>query len=1156
MGPLLDKNKSGFSFVEKIEGGEASKRTFEKMLRITVLIPLVVVLSLGGIYVWEILYLMDLNRAVSHTDEVLTQANLVQRLIVDAETGTRGFLLNREEVFLQPYILSNAELPGAFINLKQMTATNQVQKRAADKLEADYSAWKKTAEARIAATRAGGKVTVGENLQGKALMDVIRGTTAEIIQYSERLRVSSGERLEGATNVVLTITVLGGVFVALLLAFLGRSQLFTLSTTYSESLKRQLEQNSVLERQAWLRTGLSEILASIRGDIDPEEAARRILQLLHTYLAADILSFYGRDPREQHFHLLASLGAQGEKIDVPGKITRGEGVLGKAATLQKAVLLEDLPEGYLKVSSSLGSAGLSKVFVAPFYARGETIALVEIAFLNEPKESDRVLELLDQMGESLGTYFQASYLRVRQKQLLEETQQLNEELQTQQEELRVSNEELEQQAAILSASQERLEGHQTNLEESNQKLEAQAALLDQRAQALAAASRYKSEFLANMSHELRTPLNSSLILARLLADNAQKNLTAEQVEFAETIYAAGNDLLSLINDILDLAKVEAGKLELHRETISTGSLLSGIRKIFAPMAQAKGLTFQVEAAEGLPAQFESDRRRLEQVLKNLLSNALKFTERGEVDLLVESAGDRLRFIVSDTGIGIDPKQHDVIFEAFRQADGTTNRKFGGTGLGLSISRELAQMLGGTITLISRPGQGSRFQLEIPAKMPNVESAPTTMDPALLGMRKSPKTEAKPAKDVAEIFEGLKQVSPPAGKRSVLLIEDDPSFSRSLEQLAVEHGFHSLVAKNAADGLVLAKKHLPSAIILDIGLPDQTGISVLDTLKQDLNTRHIPVHIISGFDYSHAAMERGAVGYMLKPVKQEQLKKAFQTLEQKLSQQIKQVLIVEDDSTQAKSIKALIGGPKVETERAERGEKAILLMQEKKFDCVILDLSLPDMTGFEVLERLSQIEDFVFPPIIVYTGRDLTRDEEDKLRRYSNSIIVKGARSPERLLDEVSLFLHQVESELPPERRKMLESLKSRDQQLEGKSILLVDDDARNLFALMHALEPKGAKLTVARNGKEALEVLKKSPRFDVILMDIMMPEMDGYEAIREIRANPEMARIPIIAVTAKAMASDYENCLKAGANDYLAKPIDTQRLFSLLKVWIQRGVMK
>ena len=743
----------------------------------------------------------------------------------------------------------------------------------------------------------------------------------------------------------------------------------------------------------------------------------------------------------------------------------------------------------------------------------------------------------------------------------------------QSEELRAANEELEAQSRVLQESQSRLEAQQSELEETNAQLEEQAqalesqrddlsrtqAVLEEQARDLERASRYKSEFLANMSHELRTPLNSLLIMARLLAENRNGNLEPEQIRFAQTIETSGNDLLVLINDILDISKIEAGHLELDVRQVRIAPVLSKLKAAFEASATAKGLAFRIESEPGLPTEFETDPQRLEQVLRNFLSNAVKFTDKGEVVLQARRAVDgRLMFSVKDTGVGISPEQQSIIFEAFRQADGTISRKYGGTGLGLSISRELARLMGGIITVESAEGEGSVFSLVLPEAFMGEAAEELPKAPEPVAIRTSGPAD-NPAPEIRQRRNGFEDDRErlTGDSRVILVVEDDPVFARVLFDLAHEAGFDCLVAETADEGVLMARQYMPAAVILDVGLPDHTGLTVLDRLKRDMRTRHIPVHVVSGDDYSHAARAYGAAGYSLKPVKREELLRVLEGLESALPQRMRRVLIVEDDSTQLESLMHLLATRDVETVLARSAAECLEHLGEGLFDCLVLDLNLPDRSGLDLLEKLSQDESLSFPPVIVYTGKELSADEELRLRKYSKSIIIKGARSPERLLDEVTLFLHQVVSELPEQHRNMLLKSLSRDAALEGRHILVVEDDIRNVYALTSVLEPHGVNVSIARNGIEALKVLEERGAsgerpVDLVLMDVMMPEMDGLTCTREIRRRSEWRNLPIITLTAKAMAHDQEECLAAGANDYLAKPLDVGKLLSLVRVWMPR----
>jgi CheY-like chemotaxis protein len=920
-----------------------------------------------------------------------------------------------------------------------------------------------------------------------------------------------------------------------------------------------------LQKEQWLRAGQHGLSDQVQGDRRIESLGESVMQFLASYLDARVGAFYVLET--DRLRRVAGFAVPPAEGDV--SFALGESLVGQAAAQRKPVHVRDVPASYyLQVNSGLGRTAARELLLAPVMIDGTVNGVLELGFLHPVQQSDR--DLVELLSERIGIAIKASHDRSRLEDLLEESQRQAEELQTQQEELRVSNEELEEQGHALRESQARLELQQSELEQVNSHLEEQAVVLAEqkasleRTQAalvergadLARASQYKTEFLANMSHELRTPLNSTLILARLLADNRGANLTPEQVRFAESIYASGNELLGLINDILDLSKIESGHMEVKPETVRLARIADALTPGFKPMAVQKGIGFAITVADGAPETIVTDPQRLQQILKNLLSNAIKFTEQGEVTLRMAVDEGRVRFIVRDTGIGIPESQQGVIFEAFRQADGTTNRKYGGTGLGLSISRELAHLLGGQIELSSSPGEGSTFTLTLPETYVPVERpSPARPAPAAAAAASpeppAPSAAASPAVRRPPALEDDRDQLP-EGARVLLVIEDDERFARILYDLAHELGFSCLLATTADEGVELARRFLPTAILLDMNLPDHPGLTVLDRLKRNPSTRHIPVQVASVEDYAQAALEMGAAGYMLKPVKREQLVETLSKLDRRFSHGVRSVLVVEDDPVQRESICHLLATQDVRTVPVESAARALDELRTATHDCMVLDITLPDASGFELLERMAQGDQYSFPPVIVYTGRSLSSEEEQRLRKYSRSIIIKGAQSPERLLDEVTLFLHQVEANLPADRRRMLQEARRRDAVFEGRSVLIVEDDVRNIFALSSILEPLGAKLVIARNGREALRALEQTPGIDMVLMDIMMPVMDGYAAMQEIRKRRELAALPIIALTAKAMRDDKERCLEAGASDYIAKPIDVEQLLSLMRVWMPR----
>ncbi|SAL75922.1 multi-sensor hybrid histidine kinase [Caballeronia peredens] len=941
-----------------------------------------------------------------------------------------------------------------------------------------------------------------------------------------------------------------------------------------------------VQRTAWLQQGIMQLGLQLRGEQSPASIGAGVLRSLVPYVDAKVGVVYAL---EGEVLVRVAAWALPDEDSAPRRIARGEGLVGQALADARVLELRDASAHYLQTGSALGRAAASRVVIAPLYADGDVVGAIELGFVGGEGRFDDARALLDMAAEPTGVALRSARYRARLVELLEETQRQSEEMQVQQEELRVSNEELEERGRALQDSQARLEQQQAELEQTNvqleehtQHLERQKAELLQAQQELTAnalemerASQYKSEFLANMSHELRTPLNSSLILAKLLQDNKQGNLTDEQVRFAATIHSSNSDLLSLINDILDLSKVEAGQMDVQFAPAAVDSILEALKQSFAPVAQNKGLEFVTEHGENVPQYFVTDSQRLLQVLRNLLSNAFKFTERGSVTVAVRRAGDNaLRFDVCDTGIGIAREKQDMIFQAFQQADGTTSRKYGGSGLGLSISREFSRLLGGTVAVSSELGKGSVFSVTLPiaaregtvvAKLDTI-AAPGEAAPAYLPQAASalpPETAPAPALPVqplapmpATIPEPLPIADDRAARRhpdrAILVIEDDQTFARILYDLAHELEFDCVHAATATQGVELARSLQPNGILLDIGLPDQSGLTVLEWLKHDPLTRHIPIHIVSATDHADVALHLGAIGYTLKPSARDDLATAIRKLEARSSQGMRRVLVVEDDPALRQSIHALLASETVAIVEAGSIAEALDEMQRASFDCVVMDLALPDGSGYELLERVSTSGGPASPPVIVYTGRLLSQEEEQRLRRYSKSIIIKGAKSPERLLDEVTLFLHSVESALPPEQQRMLRAARQRDDVFEGRTILLAEDDVRNIFALSRVIEPLGATLEIARNGREALEALARRSDIDLVLMDVMMPEMDGLTAMAEIRKQAQHARLPIIALTAKAMPSDRQKCLEAGADDYISKPIDVDKLVSLCRVWLRQ----
>ncbi|MES2785248.1 MAG: response regulator [Pseudomonadota bacterium] len=1143
---------------------------FKRILSRNVALPLGVGIFGAILFVALIVYLLSTLSRVEHTDAVLRKVNVLLRLSIDQETGMRGFVLTGDEQFLDPYAQAGPRFRTESDSLKLLVADNSVQLDRLKRIDALQLQWDTFAKEMIAMRRSNQDPTEAiKSRRGKRISDDMRNEF-ELFERSEQQ--SRAERNEAATRNATIVVALYLVFtlsLSALLAFFGRRELLGLSATFNTALDAQAAQSDGLRSQAWLREGQRQLVESLAGKQQLGVLGHNALDFLSRYMGSVVGALYVRNGQGK-LDRVAGWGFDSSSTQAGSSFDETDSVVAEAAASNRQIRLDNVTDSFLRVTSGLGQGSPRSIIVSPVENDGEVNGVVELGFLRPLQ--DRDIELLQLARSSLGAAVEAARYRQRLQDTLEETQQLNEELQVQQEELRTTNEELEEQSRALKESQAHLETQQAELEQINVQLSEQRDALDQkndalleaqvevekRALELERASRYKSEFLANMSHELRTPLNSSLILARLLGDNSKGNLDEEQVKFAESIYSAGNDLLNLINDILDIAKVEAGKLEVRPEVTGIAGLTESLKRTFEPLAADKRLAFELNLGEGLPATLYTDRQRVEQILKNLLSNAIKFTDKGKVSVSVQRHGtDAVAFRVSDSGIGIDASQQALIFEAFRQADGTTSRRFGGTGLGLSISRDLARLLGGAISVESRPGEGSAFTLTLPLQYEGAQEQPaSTPAPSEAPIDRAPQSAAAAAAVArvprAEPIDDDRDVQLLPEQRRVLVVEDEPQFALILRDLARELGYNCVVAQQAEEALELAHTFKPDAMLLDMRLPDTSGLSVLQRIKENPATRHIPVHVVSGEDVSETALQMGAIGYARKPTSREELRQVFGRLEAKLSQKVQRVLVVEDDKLQRESIALLIGDDDIEIVTVETGAQALEKLHTDIFDCMIIDLKLPDMPGNEVLKRMASEEIRSFPPVIVYTGRNLTREEEGELQRYSRSIIIKGARSPERLLDEVTLFLHKVESDLSSERQKMLRLVRNRDKVFEGRRILLVDDDVRNIFALTSALEHKGASVEIARHGQESLDKLAANDSIDLVLMDIMMPGMDGYTAMREIRKNPKWRNLPIIAVTAKAMRDDQERCLAAGANDYLAKPIELERLFSLIRVWMPK----
>jgi CheY-like chemotaxis protein len=983
-----------------------------------------------------------------------------------------------------------------------------------------------------------------------------------------------------------------------------------------------------LRAHDWLRSGSERIDSALRGEHDPTILAEKFLSTMVQHFGVPLGAVYLTRNDAKMLNLSARYGWTERDAERFGHVGFGDGMVGQAAVEREPIYFststgdtpmldygagEVKPQWFAAVPLLFEGATLGVMLLGAFasFTENQRSFIRDIArnvgVLIAAADSHQTIEVLLHRAQEQEVELRANNAELhRQAQALIESER---ELQTQQEELRVINEELEEQTRALRKSESELQAQQEELRVTNEELEERTHELEERSKAIQAkndalvaardeirqkikeletANRYKSEFLANMSHELRTPLNSILILSQLMGENRGGNLTQRQIESARTINASGSDLLKLINDILDLSKVEAGKIEITIEQTAIDGFIADLERVFLPVSEARGIPFGIKVEADAPQSLMTDSHRLQQVMRNLLSNAFKFTDPGgEVSLTVKrptaaelpqgstlDPADAVAFVVRDQGIGIPADRQAEIFEAFRQADGGTSRKYGGTGLGLSISRRLAEALGGMITLESSPGKGSAFSVVLPASAPAVASAVATVlaaepEAAVAGFAPPDVVLPPPERPKPKASsQGLQMIPPPpdavsdevpddrrsisSDDKTLLIVEDDANFAAILRDLAHERGFKCLIASEGETGLHFADYYRPSAIILDVGLPGIDGWEVMSRLKSNSETRHIPVHFISGADNSMDALRMGAVGFLTKPINLERIEEAFTKIEDVINKPVSNLLVVEDDAVQADAIRQLIGDNDVASTIASSGGEALELLAHKPFDCMILDLGLKDISGFELLERMRSMPGCARLPVIIYTGRELTKTEEEQLQRHAESIIIKGVRSPERLLDESALFLHRVEAALPERQRAMIRMVHDRDATLKERTVLLVDDDMRNVFALSSVLEDKGLTVVIARDGRESLDRLKEHPEVDLVLMDIMMPEMDGYEAMREIRKDRTHAKLPIIALTAKAMKGDRNKCIEAGANDYLAKPVNTEKLLSLLRVWLYK----
>jgi len=1115
---------------------------------------------------------IDTTKWINHTHEVLHEFDEILTRTVDAETGVRGYVVTGNEVFLQPYNDAWASIRQHINIITNLTKDSPAEQKNIEALQQQIDLSYRHLEEIVALRKQSfeGAAKAVSTVRGKQIEDRIRKIITDCKDLENKLlaiRTLAGEQEAENFNTVFITLLVVIVIVLTLVFFVISANLRVLNNAKQESADRN-----------WILAGNFELNEKIRGEKTETEIAQAVISQLCSYLNAQIGAVYLFDNGQLNLAGSYAFNSVNQKNNI---IQWGEGLVGQAAAEKKIILFEEVPDDYIRISSSLGNTVPKNLVMLPLLQDDVLKGVIEIGSAKAFPALQ--MEFLNKIGENIAIVINASQSRRKLKDLLEETQRQAEELKTQQEELKQSNEELHEKTEMLEKSESYLKIQQEELQQTNEELEEKANLLEEqkeqlqnaktdieeKAHELTVTGKYKSEFLANMSHELRTPLNSILILAQLLSENKGKSLAEKEVEYAKNVYNSGIDLLNLINEILDLSKVESGKMELEIEEVKFTEIRDDISAMFGEVANIKVIELTLKLNEkDLSDAIETDKQRLQQIVRNLLSNAFKFTGRGGKVLLsidkvntadvifknkkLTQAAGIVSIAVTDTGIGIPADKFGAIFEAFQQADGSTKRKYGGTGLGLSISRELANALGGEIHLQSEEGKGSIFTLYLPLKFDN--SITGSAEPGIQADEKHDEDAKKHENDekriYAEGYETDDRNNLKASDKIVLIIEDDRIYMGVLLAFVRARSYKGIIAYEGNTGLSFARFYKPDAIILDMKLPVVDGADVLKQLKKDPDLRHIPVMVISGYDRKKEGMELGAFDFIQKPVSQNDLQHTFNKIEDFISKKLKKLLIVEDSEAQNGAIRDLIGNVDVKSLPAYSGKEAYEMMCEQSFDCVIVDLGLPDMSGFDLLQKIKDDERFKNTPIIVYTGKDLTKDESNRLSKLANTVVLKTVDSKERLLDETTLFLHRVESRLPREKQHIIRKLHKTDEVLKNKKVLIVDDDARNIYSLTNALEEDGLICLNAENGKVALQMLAEQPGIEIILMDVMMPEMDGYEATKAIRAIGKFSKLPVIGLTAKAMKGDREKCLDAGMSDYITKPVNIEQLLSLMRVWL------
>ncbi|WP_367865436.1 response regulator [Pedobacter sp. WC2423] len=1154
------------------------KLTFKQQVLTGFVISLLFVLLSAVTSYYSIKLMDEDSKWENHTYDVIDVAQDIELKVLNAETSLRGYIITQRSQYLEFYNKNINQILPKIKKMQKLTVDNPIQQQRLDSLEF-YAVQKiRDMEDILQANNTLGKeaaVQIVLTDKGKLFKtNMLRLNNTAIHAEHELLAIRKEKREKSTLQSTFIVVVSSVIILGLILylfSFIKRTfDEQTLTEIKIRENNAQLKALSEENKQKnWLLSGASVINESMRGEQETDELSTHIITELCTYLSASVGALYLFDPKKQILKLSGSYACQ-EKKGKLKEIQLGEGLVGQVALEKRSKQLDNVPPDYLKISSGLGDTTPKTILIFPVLFEEETIAVIELGLSAKPDEI--INRLLSTITESIGVGINSAVARAQLHELFMQTQQQAEELESQQEELRTTNEELIHKSEELQASEEELRVQQEELRQTNAELEEKASLLEERnisvneareamslkAEELEVSSKYKSEFLANMSHELRTPLNSILILARILKENRPENLNEEQLKYAGVIHNAGSDLLTLINDILDLSKIESGKVDLDIEPVRPQEIQQNMESLFTEIARSKKIDYQVILGQDLPERVLTDLSRTEQIIKNLLSNAFKFTpENGEIKLEIDMADQQLQyysenlqnskqqiisFSVKDSGIGIPQDKQKLIFEAFKQADGTTSRKYGGTGLGLSISKELANILGGEIQVSSGTGIGSCFTLYLPVahQFPEQEAAPQP-EPVVM-----PFISEKPI--LTPVNKNRKQ--------TLLIVEDDLVFADVLKDYAIEKGFEPLLAHSGDVGLEMAVKELPDAIILDVMLPVMDGWSILKRLKDNPQTKQIPIHMMSAGEVKgEKALKEGAIGFLKKPIEQDQLDHAFSVLNSgHILYNFQTVLIIEDHELQSLAVKEQLVEKGIEVAQAFTGQEALDMLENRTFDCIILDLNLPDASGFDLLDQIKTQDRFTHIPVIINTAMELDQDKIAHIMRYSEAMVLKSNKSNDRLIDEVSLFMNKLKKQdnfqTSAKGSAKNKTVSTIEKVLKDKTILITDDDMRNIFALSSALQVYDINIVIANNGREAIEKLGETANIDLILMDIMMPEMDGYEAMRTIREKREYKKLPIIALTAKAMKNDREKCIEAGANDYIAKPVDIDQLLSMLRVWL------